>query len=32
MHVYASVKYAIIGSDNGSSPARRHAITWANAD
>ena len=27
---YASVKYAIIGSDNGLSPVRRQAIIWTN--
>ena len=29
--IYASVNYAIIGSDNGLSPARRQAIIWTNA-
>ena len=28
---YASVNYAIIGSDNGLSPRRRQAIIWTNA-
>ena len=29
--IYASVNYAIIGSDNGLSPGRRQAIIWTNA-
>ena len=29
-HIYASVNYTIIGSDNGLSPGRRHAIIWTN--
>ena len=28
--IYASVNYAIIGSDNGLSPGRRQAIIWTN--
>ena len=28
---YMSVNYAIIGSENGLSPARRQAISWTNA-
>ena len=27
-----SVNWIIIGSGNGLSPVRRHAITWTNAD
>ena len=30
-HMYASVIYSIIGSDNGLSPVRRHAIISADA-
>ena len=30
-HVYASVNYAIIGSDNGLPPRRCQAIVWTNA-
>ena len=29
--IYASVNWAIIGSDNGMSPGRRQAIIWTNA-
>ena len=29
-HIYASVNYAISGSDKGLSPVRCHAITWTN--
>ena len=29
--VYASVNYAIIGSDNGLSPVGRQAVVWTNA-
>ena len=29
--IYASVKYTIIGSDNGLSPGRHPAILWTNA-
>ena len=29
-HMYASVNYTIIGSDNGLSPPRRQAIIWTN--
>ena len=29
--IYASLNWAIIGSDNGLSPVRRQAITWTNA-
>ena len=28
---YVSVNYAIISSDNGLPPVRRHAIIWTNA-
>ena len=28
---YASVNYAIIGSDNGLSPVQHQAILWTNA-
>ena len=31
-HIYASVNWVRIGSDNGLSPVRRQAITWTNAD
>ena len=31
-HIYASVNWVSIGSDNGLSPSRRQAITWTNAD
>ena len=31
-HIYASVNWVNIGSGNGLSPARRHAITCTNAD
>ena len=31
-HIYASVHWAGIGSDNGLSPVRHQAITWTNAD
>ena len=27
---YASINYAIIGSDNGLSPVWRHAVIWTN--
>ena len=30
-HIYASITYAIIDSDNGLSPVRRQAIIWNNA-
>ena len=30
-HVYVSVNYTIIGSDNGLFPVRHQAITWTNA-
>ena len=30
-HIYASVNWAIIGSDNGLSPILYKAITWTNA-
>ena len=30
-HIYASVKWVSIGSDNGLSPVRRQAIFWTNA-
>ena len=30
-HIYASVKYAIFGSDNGLSPIRYQAIIWTKA-
>ena len=29
--MYASVNWAIIGSDNGVSPVRRQALIWTNA-
>ena len=29
-HIYVSVNYAIIGSDNGLSPVRRQPIIWTN--
>ena len=29
--IYASLNWVIIGSDNGLSPGRRHAIIWTNA-
>ena len=31
MHIYASVNYTIIGSDNGLLPGRHQAIIWTNA-
>ena len=31
-HIYASVNWVNIGSDNGLSPGRRQAIIWTNAD
>ena len=31
-HIYASVNWVCIGSDNGLSPVRRQAITWTNTD
>ena len=30
-HIYASLNWVIIGSDNGLSPVRRQAIIWTNA-
>ena len=30
MHIYVSVNYTIIGSDNGLSPVRRQTIIWTN--
>ena len=30
--MYASMNWVNIGSDNGLSPGRRHAIIWTNAD
>ena len=30
-HIYASVAYITIDSDNGLSPVRRQAIFWTNA-
>ena len=30
-HIYASVNYTIIGSDNGFTAGRRQAIIWTNA-
>ena len=31
MHIYTSVNYTVIGSDNGLSAGRRQAIIWNNA-
>ena len=31
-HMYASLDYAIIGSDNGVAPVRHQTIIWTNAD
>ena len=30
-HIYSSLNWVIIGSDNGMSPVRRQAIIWTNA-